>query len=123
MNLVVFTLLLSLTVLPVQGKANDYLAKFFKTRNPDDLHEEAKRFLSLWFNQQRAATDGHWCCAINPPSIPVFSSTGDLLHYQPQPCPDTHMVCYILPAWQTLFATFGSSMTAEQILNAVHQIG
>ncbi|CAF0844094.1 unnamed protein product [Adineta ricciae] len=141
MNLVVFTLLLSLTVLPVQGKANDYLAKFFKTRNPDDLHEEAKRFLSLWFNQQRAATDGHWCCAINPPSIPVFSSTGDLLHYQPQPCPDTHMVCCkgyiniqgqcfsfdeikdILPAWQTLFATFGSSMTAEQILNAVHQIG
>ena len=29
----------------------------------------------------------------------------------------------ILPAWQTLFATFGSSMTTEQILNAVHQIG
>lgn len=61
--------------------------------------------------------------------------------YQPQPCPDTHMVCCkgyiniqaqcfsfneikdILPAWQSLFATFGSSMTTEQILNAVHQMG
>ena len=29
----------------------------------------------------------------------------------------------IIPAWQTLSATFGSSMTTEQILNSVHQIG
>jgi hypothetical protein len=29
----------------------------------------------------------------------------------------------ILPAWQQLFATFGSTMTTEQILNSIHQIG
>ncbi|CAF4243705.1 unnamed protein product [Rotaria sordida] len=83
----------------------------------------------------------HWCCAVVPPTIPIFSNTGHLLHYQPQPCPDTHMVCCkgyiniqgqcfsfdeikdILPAWQTLFQTFGSSMTVEQILGTVHQVG
>jgi hypothetical protein len=61
--------------------------------------------------------------------------------YQPQACPATHMVCCkgyiniqsqcfsfddikdILPTWQTLFSTFGSSMTNQEILNSIHQMG
>lgn len=64
-----------------------------------------------------------------------------LFSYQLQPCPDTHMVCCkgfinisgqcfsfdeikdILPAWQSLISTFGSSLTPEQVLSLVHQIG
>ncbi|CAF1223006.1 unnamed protein product [Adineta steineri] len=139
LNILVFILLSNLITIQVYGRNQDYLAKFFQTKDPNDLPQEAQKFLSLWFSQSR--NDGHWCCAITPPSVPIFSNTGHLLHYQPQACPDTHMVCCkayiniqgqcfsfneikdILPAWQTLFATFGSSMTTEQILNAVHQMG
>ncbi|CAF2411466.1 unnamed protein product [Rotaria sp. Silwood2] len=141
MNILIFTLLSNIIIIQVHSKNQDYLAKFFETKNPDDLHDNAKDFLTLWRSRQRADGDGHWCCAIVPPSIPVFSSTGHLLHYDPQPCPNTHMVCCksyiniqgqcfsfneikdILPAWQTLFATFGSSMTTDQILGAIHQMG
>ncbi|CAM4799415.1 unnamed protein product [Rotaria magnacalcarata] len=140
LNIIVFALFCNI-IIQVQSKNKDYLAKFFETKDSADLHESAKQFLLLWRSRQRADGDGHWCCAITPPTTPVFSSTGHLLHYQPLPCPDTHMVCCkgyinvqgqcfsfndikdILPAWQALFDAFGSTMTTEQILNAVHQIG
>ena len=57
-NILVFTLLFNI-IIQVQSKNEDYLAKFFRTKNPDDLHDEAKKFLGLWKNQQRSATDGY----------------------------------------------------------------
>ena len=43
----------------IQAHRNpDYLAKFFRTKNPDDLHDEAKAFLLLWRNQQQSKGDG-----------------------------------------------------------------
>ncbi|CAF1104969.1 unnamed protein product [Didymodactylos carnosus] len=115
-------------------------ANFYETKDPADLDESAKVFLSLW-KQQKRDTMSHWCCAVTPPSKPVFSADGHLLHYQEQPCPDTHIVCCkgfiniqgqcfsfneiqdILPAWAALFSTFGSQMSMEQILNTVHSLG
>jgi hypothetical protein len=58
MNILVFTLLFNV-ILQVQGRQQDYLAKFYQTKNPDDLHDEAKKFLLLWSQQQRSTTDGY----------------------------------------------------------------
>ncbi|CAF5109949.1 unnamed protein product [Rotaria sp. Silwood1] len=59
MNIFIFTLLFNITIITkVQSKNQDYLAKFFETKNPDDLHDNAKTFLTVWRSQQRADTDG-----------------------------------------------------------------
>jgi len=58
MNVIVFTLLFNILI-QVQGKNQDYLATFYRTKNPDDLHDDAKKFLILWSHQQRSATDGY----------------------------------------------------------------
>ena len=58
MNILVFTLLFNV-ILPVQGKNKDYLVKFFQTKDPNDLHENAKEFLVLWRSQQRENNDGY----------------------------------------------------------------
>jgi len=58
MNVIVFTLLFNILI-QVQGKNQDYLATFYRTKNPDDLHDDAKKFLRLWSHQQRSTTDGY----------------------------------------------------------------
>jgi hypothetical protein len=58
MNILVFTLLFNV-IIQVQSRNPDYLATFFRTKNPDDLHDEAKKFILIWRNQQRSATDGY----------------------------------------------------------------
>lgn len=45
MKFIVFGLLLN--IIQVHGKNQDYLAKFFETKDPADLHENAKQFLLL----------------------------------------------------------------------------
>jgi hypothetical protein len=58
MNILVFAFIFNI-ILQVQSRNEDYLAKFFRTKNADDLRDEAKEFLILWKNQQRSATDGY----------------------------------------------------------------
>lgn len=58
MNLLVFALTFNI-IIQVQSRNQDYLAKFFQTKNPDDLHDEAKKFLLLWHKQARSTTDGY----------------------------------------------------------------
>jgi hypothetical protein len=68
------------------------------------------------------------------PAVPVYSNTGHLIHYDPQPCPNQFLVCCkghlningncldfaeinsILPTWQALAQALGISMNEAMVL-------